>query len=95
MSMLLCREEDARLDGHVIEETMVAVDSRYGTLCYDDRNQMRCEAHIMLKKVLELVKRAWDICVEEFEVWGDGIDRFVPHQVSMPHEKAFAQRMAV
>jgi 3-oxoacyl-[acyl-carrier-protein] synthase-3 len=95
VSMLLCREEDARFDGHVIEETMVAVDSRYGMLCYGDHNQMRCEAHTMLKKGLELVKRTWDICMEEFEVWGDQIDRFVPHQVSMPHKKAFVQTTGV
>lgn len=42
VSMLLCREEDARFDNHVIEETMVAVDSRYGMLCYGDHS--RCDA---------------------------------------------------
>lgn len=95
VSMLLCREEDARHDGHVIEETMVAVDSRYGMMCYGDHTQMRCDAHNMLKKGLQLVKRTWDICVEEFDVWGDKIDRFIPHQVSMPHKRAFVETTGV
>lgn len=49
----------------------------------------------MLKKGLQLVKRTWDICTEEFEVWGDKIDRFIPHQVSMPHKRAFVETTGV
>jgi 3-oxoacyl-[acyl-carrier-protein] synthase-3 len=89
ISMLLCREEDAIHDKHIIEETMFSVDSKHNMLCHaTSLKQMTCDAHTMLKAGIPLVDKTWKICKNEFSIWEDNIDHYIPHQVSMPHTKA-------
>jgi acyl-CoA:acyl-CoA alkyltransferase len=89
ISMLLCREEDAKFDKHIIEETMFVVDSKHNMLCNaTSLRQMLCDAHTMLKAGIPLVNKTWEICQHEFSIWDDNIDYYIPHQVSMPHTKA-------
>ena len=91
ISMLLCREEDSKGNGHIIEEKMFSVDSRHGMLCYGDHTQMICHSHDMLKSGTFLVNKTWNICTSEFDMWNDKIDRYIPHQVSMTHSKVLSK----
>jgi 3-oxoacyl-[acyl-carrier-protein] synthase-3 len=91
VSMLLCREEDSKGNGHTIEESMFSVDSRFGMLCKGDHSQMICNSHDMLKEGIYIVDKTWAICTKEFKKWNNDIDLYIPHQVSMTHSKVLSK----
>ena len=91
VSMLLCREEDSKHGKYLIEENMFITDSKHNMLCYGDHNEMICDSQNMLKEGIAIVNDCWNVCKDEFSMWEDSIDYYVPHQVSKTHTKVLSK----
>lgn len=60
-----------------------------------DLKEMICGAPMMMREGQFLVNKTWEICNEEFIEWGDKIDRYIPHQVSMTHSKVLSKHTKI
>jgi len=87
-----------RADRHPEGHRIVAAVSRAGTehhaLCIGDNDLMQTDLKGLLDAGLELSTALWAEATQEFD-WGEGMDRYVIHQVSQVHTDALCQRLDI
>ena len=87
-----------RTDRHPEGHRMVAATSRAGTehheLCIGDNSLMRTDLKGLLNAGLSLSEDLWNEATEAFD-WGQGMDRYIIHQISQVHTEALCERLGI